>query len=90
MLQKFAAIVAWACLIFIIYATLSFAGRRPELTESEPMLAVFVERFGAYGLLGVCSAWRTPVVSDWSGSLSWVARSSLSSCRSSSQTGTRA
>jgi hypothetical protein len=52
MLQKFVAIVAWACLIFIIYATLSSAGRRPELTESEPMLAVFVERFGAYGLFG--------------------------------------
>jgi hypothetical protein len=53
MLQKFAAIVAWACLIFIIYATLSSAGRRPELTASEPMLVVFVERFGAYGLLGI-------------------------------------
>jgi VanZ family protein len=53
MLQKSIAIAAWACLIFIIYATLSSAGRRPELTESEPMLAVFVERFGAYGLFGV-------------------------------------
>jgi VanZ family protein len=53
MLQKFIAITAWACLIFIIYATLSSAATRPELTESEPMLAVFVERFGAYGLLGV-------------------------------------
>jgi VanZ family protein len=53
MLQKFIAVAAWACLIFIIYATLSSASARPELTESEPMLAVFVERFGAYGLLGV-------------------------------------
>jgi VanZ family protein len=53
MLQKFITIAAWACLIFIIYATLSSAGQRPELTASEPMLAVFVERFGAYGLLGV-------------------------------------
>jgi VanZ family protein len=52
MLQKFIAITAWACLIFIIYATLSSAATRPELTESEPMLAVLVERFGAYGLLG--------------------------------------
>jgi VanZ family protein len=51
--QKLITVAAWACLIFIIYATLSSAGRRPELTESEPMLAVFVERFGAYGLLGV-------------------------------------
>jgi len=53
LLDKFIAIAAWACLIFIIYATLSSAGRRPELTASEPMLAVFVERFGASGLLGV-------------------------------------
>jgi hypothetical protein len=53
MLQKFIAAAAWACLIFIAYATLSSAGQRPELTVSEPMLAVFVERFGAYGLLGV-------------------------------------
>jgi VanZ family protein len=47
MLQKFIAITAWACLIFIIYATLSSAATRPELTESEPTLAVFVEQFGA-------------------------------------------
>ena len=53
MLQKFIATAAWACLIFIIYATLSSEGQRPELTASEPMPAVFVERFGAYGLLGV-------------------------------------
>jgi hypothetical protein len=53
LVDKLIAIAAWTCLIFIIYATLSSAGRRPELTESAPMLAVFVERFGAYGLLGV-------------------------------------
>jgi VanZ family protein len=53
MLQKFIAVAAWSCLIFIVYATLSSAGARPELTKSEPALAVFVERFGAYGLLGV-------------------------------------
>ncbi len=57
MLQKFIAAAAWACLVFIIYATLSSAGTRPELTESEPALAVFVERFGAYGLLGALFRW---------------------------------
>ena len=52
MLRKLTAIAAWACLIFIIYATLSSAGARPQLTSDEPALAVFVERFGAYALLG--------------------------------------
>jgi hypothetical protein len=43
---------AWACLIFIIYATLTSASGRSELTTTEPALVVFIERFGAYGLLG--------------------------------------
>ena len=51
--QKFIAVAAWACLTFIIYATLSSADLRPELTQSEPASVVLVERFGAYGLLGV-------------------------------------
>lgn len=51
--RRFIAIAtSWGCLIFIIYATLSSADARPELTSSEPALAVFVERFGAYALLG--------------------------------------
>ncbi len=53
MLQKLTAVAAWACLGFIIYATLSSNSARPELTTTEPALVVFVERFGAYGLLGV-------------------------------------
>jgi len=53
MLQKLTAVAAWACLGFIIYATLSPASARPELTTTEPALAVFIERFGAYGLLGL-------------------------------------
>ena len=53
MFQKLIAVAAWACLGFIIYATLSSAGARPELTTTEPALAVFVERVGAYGLLGL-------------------------------------
>ena len=46
MFQKLCAVAAWAFLIFIIYATLGPLGTRPELT------AVFIERFGAYGVLG--------------------------------------
>ena len=53
MLQKLSTVAAWACLIFIIYATLSHAGGRPELTTTEPPVVVIVERFGAYGLLGL-------------------------------------
>ena len=58
--QKYIAIAAWACLIFIIYATLSSADVRPELTKTEPALVVFVERFGAYSLLGVLFCWGYP------------------------------
>lgn len=53
LLDKLIAVAAWACLIFIVYATLSSADARPQLTQSEPILSVFLERFGAYGLLGV-------------------------------------
>jgi VanZ family protein len=53
MLQKLSTVAAWACLIFIIYATLSHAAGRPQLTTTEPPLVVIVERFGAYGLLGL-------------------------------------
>lgn len=53
MFQKFTVVTAWACLGFIVYATLSSAVARPELTATEPALVVFVERFGAYGLLGL-------------------------------------
>jgi len=53
MFRKLIALAAWACLIFIIYATLSSAGARPELTGTEPAWVVFIERFGAYALLGL-------------------------------------
>jgi VanZ family protein len=53
MFSKQVAVAAWTCLIFIIYATLVYAGARPKLTRDEPGLIVFVERFGAYALLGV-------------------------------------
>jgi VanZ family protein len=53
MLQKLCGAAAWGCLIFIIFATLSSAGARPKLTTTETALVVFVERFGAYCLLGL-------------------------------------
>ena len=54
MIHKLIAIAAWACLIFIIYATLSSIGARPELTGAGFYKAFFtvVERFGAYFVLG--------------------------------------
>jgi VanZ family protein len=54
MIHKFVVIAAWACLIFIIYATLSSIGARPELTGAGFYKAFFtvLERFGAYFVLG--------------------------------------
>jgi VanZ family protein len=51
--RKLILIAAWACALFIAYATLAPAGARPQLTSDEPVLVVFVERFGAYFLLGI-------------------------------------
>ena len=53
MVQKIIAIIAWSCLIFIIYATLSSINARPELTSHETALVTYLERFGAYAVLGV-------------------------------------
>jgi VanZ family protein len=63
MFQKLIAAAAWACLIFIIYATLAHADGRPALTTTEPELVVVLERFGAYGLLGLlfCSAYPSRI-----------------------------
>lgn len=54
MIQKLTAATAWACLIFIIYATLSSIDARPELTGVGFWKVSFtvVERFGAYTVLG--------------------------------------
>jgi VanZ family protein len=54
MIHKLAAAAAWACLIFIIYATLSSIEARPELTAGgfyKVFFTVF-ERFAAYAVLG--------------------------------------
>ena len=53
MFKRLTAVAAWTCLIFIVYATLSHAGGRPRLTTTEPAVVVIVERFGAFGLLGL-------------------------------------
>ena len=52
MFQKLIVVAAWACFIFIAYATLSSLPARPELTSDETEPIFFIERFGAYALLG--------------------------------------
>jgi VanZ family protein len=55
MFRKLIAVAAWACLIFIIYATLCAIEARPQLVGSVFYKAFFtvVERFGAYAVLGL-------------------------------------
>ena len=53
MLHKLISIAAWATLAFIIFATLSPAHLRPELTATEPALIVALERVGAFAVLGL-------------------------------------
>jgi VanZ family protein len=47
------SVTAWALLTFVAFATLSPYSLRPELTETEPILVVIIERVGAFGLLGL-------------------------------------
>jgi VanZ family protein len=55
MLNRLIAIGAWACLVFVAFATLSPLYLRPELLAGGPYKAsaTAVERFGAYAVLGV-------------------------------------
>ena len=55
MFKKLIATAAWACLVFIIYATLSSIDARPELVAGGFYKGFFtvVERFGAYAVLGL-------------------------------------
>jgi VanZ family protein len=55
MLHKLIVAAAWACLIYIAYATSSPIAARPELVETGIYKAFFtvVERFGAYAVLGL-------------------------------------
>ena len=51
--RRILPIIAWGFLAFIVFATLSPFSFRPKLTETEPFLAVVLERVGAFGLLGL-------------------------------------
>jgi VanZ family protein len=63
MIQKMTTVAAWACLLFIIYATLTSINARPELMRDETAVVVVIERFGAYALLGFlfCVAYRNHI-----------------------------
>jgi len=52
-LTPIAAWFAWLMLGFIVYATLSPLRERPSLLANETSLSVVIERFGAYGLMGL-------------------------------------
>lgn len=53
MSSKFTTTLAWSCLVFITYATLSPASLRPGVGGSdEPWSIVLIEHLGAFGLLG--------------------------------------
>jgi VanZ family protein len=69
MIRKIIAIAAWACLLFIIYATLTSINARPELARDESAVTVVIERCGAYALLGLlfCLAYRNHIA--WVGAL---------------------
>jgi hypothetical protein len=60
MLHKLIAIAAWATLTFIIFATLSPAHLRPELTATEPAVIVVLEHIGAFAVLGLLFAGGYP------------------------------
>jgi VanZ family protein len=69
MIHKLIAAAAWACLIFIVHATLSSLEARPELTGVGFYRAFFtvIERFGAYAVLGLLFylAYPRNVASVW-------------------------
>jgi VanZ family protein len=53
MFEKVISPAAWLLLVFIMYATLSPLSSRPSLVVTETATWVAIERFGAYGLLGL-------------------------------------
>jgi hypothetical protein len=55
-------VAAWACFIFIAFVTLSSLPMRPQLTSIETSMTVFVERFGACGLLGCLFRWGVGIL----------------------------
>jgi len=53
MIRKSIIIASWACLIFIVYATLTSIEMRPELVPFYKRFFTTVERVGAFALLGL-------------------------------------
>jgi VanZ family protein len=53
MLHRFVSAFAWACLAFIVFATLCSAQLRPELAAVESDSIVLLEHVGAFFLLGL-------------------------------------
>ena len=53
MRYRLIAVAAWACLAFIVFATLSPLDLRPTLTMREPKIIVIFEHLAAFALLGV-------------------------------------
>jgi VanZ family protein len=51
-LRFVAACAAWACLVFVIYASLVPLYSRPVLTNTEPFSIVLLERIAAFAVLG--------------------------------------
>jgi VanZ family protein len=52
MLYKLVSMIAWACLLFVAWATLSPASLRPRLLETAPASIVLLEHFGAFAVIG--------------------------------------
>jgi hypothetical protein len=53
MLNKLISAAAWACLVFIAFATLVPLHSRPALTGTEPFSIVLLERVVAFAVLGL-------------------------------------
>jgi VanZ family protein len=52
MFHKLVSVSAWACLLFVAFATLSPAYLRPRLMETETALIVVLEHIGAFAVIG--------------------------------------
>jgi glycopeptide antibiotics resistance protein len=60
MLHKLVTVAAWICLVLITIATLVPIHLRPQLTTTEPVSVVVLERFAAFALLGFLFALAHP------------------------------
>ena len=55
-MHKLVLTAAWACLLFIAFATLVPLHLRPRVTDAETWLSVLIEHVGAFGVLGLLFA----------------------------------